>query len=570
MFRKLSQAKTLTFLTLIALSVFTSMSLMHVAPKAEAASYTGAAKPMEFYLHYVDSPVDVAGIQTKYVMNTTQWFRFPTQQEAYANSLYKPTGQPKIAVDFYLYPNLAGPVTLDGTWQAFLWMNSTAYSPTGFSLQFYEVSVGGATLWNSGSLNPTVTSSIGRYIDVPVYSYNLSTPLTHAFNAGTSLQVHVEVNAGSSADTRIWYDSLLYPSKLILPAQDYARPLTVKTYAYDNSETNLFYYNWSDSQRIVIVRATVGDPFGGYDVYRVNMTILDPAQEPVVDNVDMVRKSDGQWRTIFANTYEANWTYPSTVQLGNYTVNVSVIDNNGFNRHQETSTFSPFIEYNDHIFQMGIIVYFNPAIRVVDDVDSPLPGAQVYVTWPNSTRDALPRYTDNNGWINLTRVLSANYEFTILWKDVVVKQETIHVDSDGPYTIKTEVYRLTITMLGNNGVAVHGAYVIIYTQAGVGYGLDTSDAAGQAVFRLPKGIYNIEAHYSAEYWLKVVTTSTTETGISVEASTSNTMVLDEFPPPIWTTTGFLLLMALVAVSIFAAVYIIFLSRKRVPSVRKRA
>jgi hypothetical protein len=182
----------------------------------------------------------------------------------------------------------------------------------------------------------------------------------------------------------------------------------------------------------------------------------------------------------------------------------------------------------------------------------------------------LPRYTDTNGWINLTHVLPANYEFTILWKDVVVKQETVHVDSDGPYTIKTEVYRLTITVLGNNGVPVHGAYVIIYTQTGVGYGLDTTDAAGQAVFKLPKGTYNVEAHYSAEYWLKVVTTSTTETGISVEASTSNVMVLDEFPPPIWTTTGFLLLMALVAVSIFAAVYIVFLSRRRVPSVRKRA
>jgi hypothetical protein len=455
-------------------------------------------------------------------------------------------------------------------WQVFLWINSTAYSPTGFGLEFFEISIGGATLWDSGAINPTVTSSIGRYIDVPVYSYNLSAPLTHAFNAGTTLQVHVEINAGSSADTRIWYDSSLYPSKLILPAQDYARPLTVKTYAYDNSETALFYYNWSDSQRIVIVRATVGDPFGGYDVYRVNMTILDPAQQPIVDNVNMVRKSDGQWRTMFANTYEANWTYPSTVQLGNYTVNVSVIDNNGFYHYQETSVFSPFIEYNDHIFQIGIIVYFNPAIRVVDDVDSPLPGAQVYVTYPNNTRDTLPRYTDSNGWINLTHVLPANYEFTILWKDVVVKQETVYVDSDGPYTIKTEVYRLTITVAGNNGVPVHGAYVIVYTQTGVGYGLDTTDAAGQAVFKLPNGTYNVEAHYSAEYWLKVVTTSTTETGISVEASTSNVMVLDEFPPPIWTTTGFLLLMALVAVSIFAAVYIVFLSRRRVPSVRKRA
>ncbi|HKZ94024.1 MAG TPA: hypothetical protein VJ249_05525 [Candidatus Bathyarchaeia archaeon] len=570
MFRKPSEVKTLILLTTIIISAFAYVSLAYFIPKAEAASYTSAAKPMEFYLHYVDAPVDVAGIQTKYIMNSTQWFRFLTQQDAYTNSFYKPVGQPKVAVDFYLYPNLAGPVIFNGTWQVFIWANSSAYKPTGFTLQFYEITVGGATLWDSGAQNPTVTSSIGEYIDVPVYSYNLSTPLTHAFNAGTSLQVHVEVNTGSSADTRIWYGSPFYPSKVILPAQDYARPVSVKTYAYDNSETNMFYYNWSDSQRIVTVRANVTDPFGGYDIYRVNMTILDPAQSPVVDNVDLVRMSDGQWLTRFANTYEANWTYPSTAQLGNYTVNVSVIDNNGYYRYQDIGSFGPFIEYNDHMFQMGVIVYYNPAFHIVDDVDSFLPNAQVYVTWPNSTRDMLPRYTDANGWVNLTHVLPANYGLTILWKDVVVKQTTVYVNSDGPFAIKTEVYQLTINVLGNNGAPVHGAYVIVFTQTGVGYGLDTTNAAGQAMFKLPKGTYNTEAHYSGEYWLKVVATSAAEPAISVESSTSTTIVLEEFPPPIWTTTGFLLLMALVAVSMFAATYIVFLSRKRVPAVRRRA
>jgi hypothetical protein len=571
MSRKSSEAKTLSLLTVVLLSTFVFLGALHSIPESEAApSYTGIAKPMEFYLHYVDAPVDVAGIQTKYVMNTTRWFRFLTQQDAHTNSFYKPIGQPKIAVDFYLYPNLAGPVVINGTWQTFVWVNASAYKPTGFTLQFYEITVGGAILWDSGTTNPTVTSSIGEYIDVPVYNYNLSTPLTHAFNAGTSLQVHMEVNAGSSADTRIWYDSPLYPSKLILPAQDYARPTSVKTYAYDNSETNMFYYNWTETQRIVIARATVTDPFGGYDVYRVNMTILDPAGIPVIDNVDMVRKSDGQWLTRFANTYEANWTYPATVQLGNYTVNVSVIDNNGYYRYQGTGSLGPFIEHNDHMFQMGEIVYYDPAFRIVDDADAPLPNAQVYVAWPNSTRDIMPRYSDANGWINLTHVIPASYSFTVLWKDVVVKQEAIYVDSDGPYTIRTQVYQLAVNVLGNNGAAVHGAYVVIYTQAGIGYGLDTTNAAGQAVFKLPKGTYNVEAHYSSEYWLKVIRTSATETAVTVDSSKSTTIVLEDFPPPIWTTTGFLLLMALVAVSIFATIYIVFLSRRRAPVARRRA
>jgi hypothetical protein len=571
MSRESSKNAALSLLIITLLSTVSFLGSAYWTPKAKAApSYLGLAKPMEFYLHYVDAPVDVAGIQTKYVMNTTRWFGFVTQQDAHANSFYKPVGQPKIAVDFYLYPNLAGPVTINGTWQAFVWVNASAYKPTGFSLEFYEITVGGAILWDSGATNPTVTSSIGGYIDVPVYNYNLSTPLTHAFNAGTSLQVHLEVNAGSSADTRIWYDSPMYPSKLILPAQDYAKPTLVKTYAYDNSETNMFYYNWTESQRIVIVRSSVTDPFGGYDVHRVNMTMLDPTGTPVIDNVDMERKSDGQWLTRFANTYEANWTYPASAQLGNYTVNVSVVDNNGYYNYQSTGSFGPFIEHNDHLFQMGEIVYYDPAFNIVDDADASLPNAQVYVTWPNSTRDELPRYSDTNGWISLTHVIPATYSFTVLWKDIVVKQETIYVDSNGPYTIKTEVYQLTVNVLGNNGAPVHGAYVVVYTQSGVGYGLDTTDAGGQAVFKLPRGTYDIEAHYSSEYWLRVVSTIATQAAVSIDSSKSATIILEDFPPAIWTTTGFLLLIALVGVSIFAAIYIVFLSRRRAPVARRRA
>jgi hypothetical protein len=251
-------------------------------------------------------------------------------------------------------------------------------------------------------------------------------------------------------------------------------------------------------------------------------------------------------------------------------VNVSVIDNNGYYLYQSTGSFGPFIEHNDHLFQMGEIVYYDPAFHVVDDADASLPNAQVYVTWPNSTRDLLPRYSDANGWINLTHVIPASYSFTVLWKDIVVKQETIYVDSNGPYTIKTEVYQLTVNVLGNNGAPVHGAYVVVYAQSGVGYGLDTTDAGGQAVFKLPKGTYDVEAHYSSEYWLRVVSATATQAAVSIDSSKSATIILEEFPPPIWTTTGFLLLMALVGVSVFAVIYIVFLSRRRTPVARRRA
>ncbi len=557
MLQKMLKPKRIVLTVVLLLSTISIIFISEIVPVAKAASSNDVnTKPMEFYFHYTDTPVSVAGLQTKYLMNTTRWFKFTTHQEASTNSFYKPIGQPKIVVDFYLYPNFAGPATINGTWQVFIWVNSSAYKPVGFDLQFKEITIGGVTLWDSGVLNPTVTSTIGGYIDVPVYNYNLSTPLIHSFNPDATLLVEVTVNAGSSADTRFWYDSPEFPSKVILPVEDYARPATIKTYAVDGSETNFFHYNWSESQRKVIVRANVTDPFGGYDIYRINMTILDPAGEPVVDNADMMRVSDGQWRVNYAHLFEANWSYPTTAALGNYTVTASVIDNNGYYHNIDMGTFEPFIEEGTHIFTIGVIVYYDPSFLVTDDANDPLPNAQVYITWTNGTTDTLPRYTGTDGFVNLAHVSAGNYGFTILWKDVVVQQTTVYVDSDGPYTIKTRVYQLTVEVLGNNGVSIEGAYVIVYTQSDVGYGLDTTDATGQALFKLPAGEYRIDAHYSSAYWLTVVRTSATEP-VSVAASTSKTVILDDFPPAVWTTLGFWVLILSLVVPVLVVVFVLY-------------
>jgi len=551
--------KKTILVTLLFLSIL-SAALLSAASLIAKAEYTATAKPMEFYLHHTDVPVQVAGVQTKYIINTSQLFKFQTQDEANANSFYKPPGLPKITVDFYLYPNLAGPVTIDGSWQVFLWINGSAYKPTTFALNFKEITIGGAVLWDSGATNPTVTSSVGSYTDVPVYNYNLSTQLTHAFNPDTTIQVSVEVNAGSSADTRIWYDSPLYPSKVILPAKDYARAATIKTYNTENEETTLFNHNWTTDQRKVFIRANVTNPFGGYDTYRVNATLLDPEGNPVIVNKEMTRTSNGQYETSYAQTYELNWSYPSTALLGNYTVIITVIDNNGRYRQEQTGSYSPFIEEKTQTFTIGIITYYDPTFLVTDDADDPLPEAQVYITWRNGTTDTLPRYTSINGQITLTQVEPGNYGFTILWKDMVVKQITIRVESNGPYTIKTQVYELTVRVLGNNGNPVHGAYVVVYTQSGIGYRLDITDSAGRATFKLPSGTYKTEAYYAADYWLTIVRTSATQQ-VTVTSSTTQNLVLTEYPPALWTTMGFLLLMGFVAAAAVASIIFVVTYRK---------
>ena len=551
-------ARTAFLAILILVAVFPSLKVSHADSLVNA---TAEIKPMEFYFHFVDFPVETAGLETKYIFNTTRHFRFLTLEEAYANSLYKPEGLPKINVNFYLYPNLAGTLLVNGSWQVFIWVNSSAYKPVEFGVSFKEITAGGNVLWDSGLLSPTVTSSIGSYIDVPVYCYNLTVFLSHSFSQGSTILVEVEVNPGSAADARIWYDSPLYPSKVILPVHNYAQPAEVKTYSADNSETTLFYYNWSENMRRVIVRANVTDPFGGYDIFKVNATIIDPVGNSVLKNVEMTRTSDGQWKTRYWHIYEVNWTYPQTAELGNYTIVVSVIDNNGYYKMVETGSFEPFVEERTCIFIIGIIEYYSPVFYVVDDVGDPLPNAHVYITWRNGTRDEHPRYTDQKGTITLNQLEKGTYGFTVLWKDEIVLETTVYVDSNGPYDLRTQVYQLTIKVIGNNGAPIQGAYVAVYDPSGIAYDLNVTDSLGDVSFKLPKGTYNIKAYFATSYCLSYIQTSASMDVILTETTTKN-LVLTDYPPPIWTTLGFMMATLTITAIIIVCFIFFYLIRKK--------
>jgi hypothetical protein len=551
------KSKTILKITLAILILASSISIINFG----AAIYQGQSKPMEFYLHNVVTPVNVGGIQTTHIMNTSKVFSYQTTEQAFANSFDKPIGQPKIDVDFYLFPNLAGPVTIDGNWEVSIWINASAYKPTGFNLQFQEINSNGQTIWDAGQLTPTVTSSIGSYTDVPVLNYKLSVPLTHTFTAGSTLLVIAEINAGSTAETRIWYDSNTYQSKVTLPAKDYARAVTIKTYNSEDSETLNFPTNTSDNNRVVKIDANVTDPFGGYDVYKVNITITDPTGSIIVDKSDMTRLQNAQWQTSYSNTYEQKWSYPSAAALGNYSIVITVIDNNGYNEQQQAGSFDPFIEQNQASFSVGVITYYNPVIKIVDDKNISLPSAAVYVTWRNGTSDQTPRSTNENGTFQLTNAPEGDYGFTVYYKGSIVQQTSVHINSNGPYTIKTLVYELIVQVLDNNKNPVNNAFVVVYTLQGEGQAINITDAKGSTYLRLPQGNYTIEAYYTSDYWLTPVKTNAS-TQIAISQSTSEQVQLIEFPPAIWVTTGFYLIAVAIIIAVVAAVFIYFMKRKR--------
>jgi len=553
-----SRTKTLEAIVTVLLVVISMCTVSPFTISTVKAAPNGTIKALNFYFHNDTRNPHVGNgySQTTATLNTTQnWQETP---QGFTNA------SGTLVLEFYVHPDLAANVTLSGALWLHLWMcgwTSTGSTPKAtFKADVYEV------VFPTGPTKVVSTGSSGSmelaYGSTPAHSRDVNSvdgnsPLnltftSHTFTEGSSILLRIEVVPGAGVSMSFYYDHPICPSYVTVYSNNYTQVASVKTYDYKYAETNMFSPNWTGGRRKVVVQANVTDPFGGYDIYIVNASIFDPLNQsvPDFDNVVMTRISNGLWTIHYSHLYEANWSYPETAMLGNYTVKVSVVDNTGN------------VEHGSHVFNIGVIILHNPTFKVVDDANTAMPHAEVYITLPNGTTNTLPLLTNDTGFVSLTKVPTGNYSLKILWKGWVVQQTTQYVDSDGPYTITCQVYQLTVQVSGNDGTSVHGAYAVIYTQAGIVYDFKMTDASGQALFQLPSsniqavGPYRIETFYSTSYWLTYVAVSATEPSVSVVSSRSVAVTLDGFPPAIWTTMQFWLVVALLVVAALSIIYVL--------------
>lgn len=444
-----------------------------------SASTTANKLPMTFYFHYANSPAFVGGTMSHYLMNTTTLF------QAKNNSVLKPPSQPKIEVDFYLYPNLAGPATFNGTWQIIVWANASALKPTVWNIEFWEVSAGGSIVWDSTMLTPTVVggpATNNGYLDVPIYAYNLSTttPLTHAFSPGNTIRAAVIVNPGSTVSAQIWYDSSSFPSQAIFPSQNHVAVASVKTYFSNNTQTSTFPPNYA--QRLVRVKSNVTDPFGGYDVRGANITILDPSSSAVVKSARMTQIAGGP--ASFSTVFEFNYTYPTNALSGQYNITVSATDNN---RHWVSGS---------GFFIIGLEQLYE--FYTIDSKGRALPGAQIIIT---QSASQLPGYTNSSGYWGPVLLATGSFNVSVVWEGVVVNSTSNFfvpfTNSTTLVILKCRVYDAVFTAVDSKGFPLASAPVSVTFANGSRTILPIStSASGSLNFnRIPYGTYSFQVYW---------------------------------------------------------------------------
>lgn len=274
-------------------------------------------------------------------------------------------------------------------------------------------------------------------------------------------------------------------------------------------------------------------------VYYVDFTAVD-ADAQAVDNALITVSDPVSGTFVESRLTDAQGRLTSRTPLGNYTVavtwfGISVFGGGSLNVSGDS--------------QMALnLSIFNPELVPVDSRGVPLEDASVSVTAGGFTRVA---GTLTTGSV-LVRMPVGDYRIEVVWRGVLVFDALVGVDgTTARIQLDADVFYLQLAVRDGTGAGLAGAFVTVLRDGGT-VAAGTTDEAGQVEFRLPRGTYQIQVFYQTTYLL-------TDVSAGGEASTDLTqdqpldIALASFPPPIYATTLFYVLLAVVALAAALAV-----------------
>ncbi len=497
--------KKIITVTMVAL-LLAGMFAVHGAGGEGTRAYGSGVKQMVCYVHNATEAQYIFDYSTTHVANTTLGSRATSAGDVQA-----------VRLDWYLSPQLAGPFTMNGDITFNIFANTTGVSANAnINLEVYEVTYKSGTqtteslVATGGPESYTLTTSIDSYSVTAV-------DVHHTFQAGSSIRIHVEVQGGASSYFTAWYGDATYDSRVVFDSMDYLRVADVYTLDYANNPTLSF--DPSSQQKVVKIRANLTDPFGGYDIRWVMVTVVRPDGSLLLDNatMDLLDGTPSTYNNIYGKTINYN-----DLPVGTYTTFVYAMDNNGYNyyNHMQKYEYGPYGATGTGYFNIGLPNMLD--ITLVNAFDEPLSGAEIELIYSGEVLAS--GITDENGNLSIgvysgTYTLKAIWNGTdIIWEDTLmvingdsnntVEGKRLTVISDMQVKIYGNVGDLNIHLVDADGNALGNANIYIsYPNGTSSINPIRSGLTGNArLYRVPGG------HYSASvFWKGVPVASVTFT-----------------------------------------------------------
>jgi len=433
--------------------VSASTEATEIEDSISGTDQTDELKNKTFYMEGIRDAVSIGGRTTKEIYNTTYPERRGNKTEL---------TEFRELIDWYLFPELAGDLRLNGTSTLSVWGRAREESPPSatFGYELWEV--------NETDEELIEMDDISHNLDTEWSTYEISFDIeeTYTVSEGSSLRVTFDIWGDSENAYQIAFgghvedeegNDFMADTNVTLPCLDYMRVSDVHTEDHEGEKRDLF--DPEAQNKNISIHASVTNPFGGYDIEWVNITLEGP-EETIFESHSM-DQTYGYFDS-YQSSYKYFWNYTDMLE-GVYNITVRAVDKNGMIAYERTGEFQNHDEHEEHAFVIGgLDHYIN--LRLRDDQGELLTNSKVNLKI-NENVTFLSNETDEEGIVNFT-VAEANYMITVDWQDTEVStnrtidvRETGDIDREDPFELTAGIYYTSVQILDREDQPVEDANV---------------------------------------------------------------------------------------------------------------
>ncbi|MEM4293925.1 MAG: hypothetical protein QXJ27_07175, partial [Thermoplasmata archaeon] len=284
------------------------------------------------------------------------------------------------------------------------------------------------------------------------------TDINWTVEKGHSLRARISLSGGASNYYFLWFGTGNYDSRIIIQTCQSIQVEGITTYDAERHPANWF--SPLSNNTTIIVEANITDPYGGYDIYYVRITVKDAAGNviPWLNNCTMERVSGNN--KSFLSVYAYSFNY-SSLAPGKYQIVVWALDMNGYYwyTHLQQFDYGPYPDTGVAYFFIGGFPV-NVDFTCLDSNGQPLKNATV-VALSASTLVA-QNQTDEQG--NTTLLLfPSNYTILVYFESQLVATNSTEIPENfsGTIVIYCKVYRVDLKVLTGDGTPLENALVFL-------------------------------------------------------------------------------------------------------------
>ncbi len=466
-------SRSKTILLFAALMITSVAGMQSAVSIASATPYTGSPPSptnLTVYYHNLTTPDTIGSLQVLNIADT-----WNDTVPAYSNLGDNLSATHYLSLNFTMFPQLAGPLALNGTAYSWIYLSQNGSSPTSghITLSVYEVSPAGtATLLGTGPATATTATYPGSG-PTPVL---LAGPtLSEIIPSNYSLSFEILVNGGTSQIYNAYWGhvkSTYYYSRATISASSYLEVGSM--YAVNSTGQTVYTLSPTASNKTISIYANLSDPLGEYDFssYPVSYSV-ENATGAVILSGSM--SPVGVYSPYgYTMQYEFSMNY-SSEPSGALTVTVNGTDNTMHNYLSSSGVL-----YGRNAFGTLPLYIGTPPVRVsftvTDYAGNTLPGAKVSVSQFSYT--AGYNSTGSNG-VTTMLLSSGNYSVALYWQSVLVGTFPVHVNStSSSFTLRAQVYSPILAFEDQSGTPLSFAQAAFISPSGSRLPLMSSSSNG--------------------------------------------------------------------------------------------